>query len=576
MSRPILHHSLLFACAWLALAGCGGTIPPDACSTALCGDTCCAQGQACDPATHTCHVPTCEPACSGETPECDTASLTCQCTATSCGSGWECKLGSCQELQVVVPPPPTCEKACSGATPGCDVAALTCVCDQSSCPAGQTCGAGGACLAKTCAPACAGETPDCDAATLKCVCSASSCPSGRSCTHGACVQAAVVTGGKTIADIVDASKRLHAFVTTNSRLPSYVTMGADHVDMPSFLMLEVTAVLEIDAASSAAVPLKTYAAPASIQDDTTQGQLPKAEVLSIAGEVQASMKSSKAAPGFVSGTSRGNHLGFTNLVYLNAKALEYYGANQHLPSYVVLDVFSKGSVSAHPVIFYVNPNATPTWDLAAMKQSGITDVFMLASRSSSSAHYFRTFLPKIKPSFQAAGLTLHAWVFEGFTAAEAAEVAAMGINLHVDLEGTGAGLGNSISAHTSYVAGLRAACPGRIFTIATMPDAPGVDSGAAYGQDYRQLAQHVDAIVPMLYQGNYNLSNATLTSAAAYMQKEAPGKLWIALETYQSDQNPTALSASSLAADITAVKASANGIVLFRYGLTNYGTITAH
>ena len=84
-------------------------------------------------------------------------------------------------------------------------------------------------------------------------------------------------------------------------------------------------------------------------------------------------------------------------------------------------------------IYYVNPHNTPNYDLNAMRNSGITDVFMLVSHSPSASNYYKTYLPKIIPKFHALGITLHAWIFPDFTTQDVARIAAMGVNVHVDL-----------------------------------------------------------------------------------------------------------------------------------------------
>ncbi len=225
-------------------------------------------------------------------------------------------------------------------------------------------------------------------------------------------------------------------------------------------------------------------------------------------------------------------------------------------------------------ISYVNPKSTPNYNINSMKNEGITDVFMLVSRTQGASNYYLSYLPKIKPKFDAAGITLHAWIFPNFTNKDVAKIAAMGINIHIDLEEFG--YLPSTEYITHFVAKMRSACIGRTFTVAAMPDAPGVDFGAIYGQDYRLIAPYVNAIVPMLYKGNYHLSDATMTSAAAYMQKEDPGKLWIALQTYSSDNEVITLPASSVLTQINDVKSNADGIAAFRYGLSNFGSIIAH
>ncbi len=218
--------------------------------------------------------------------------------------------------------------------------------------------------------------------------------------------------------------------------------------------------------------------------------------------------------------------------------------------------------SPKPVFMYVNPNGTPTFDLNAMTASGVTDVFFLDTGSFAASDW-----QKLHGQCKAAGLRLSAWEFMSSSASYVASVASLGLNIHMDLES--GSCNGSVSCVTDYVKSIRAACPGKLFTVATMPD--GADSALYYGQDYGQIAQSVDAICPMLYKGNYQLTDAQLTKDAALMQQEAPGKIWITMQTYVSDNDATPLSASSLLTDVNAITASANGVGFFRYGLLNFG-----
>ena len=225
----------------------------------------------------------------------------------------------------------------------------------------------------------------------------------------------------------------------------------------------------------------------------------------------------------------------------------------------------EGPGKAKPVFVYINPTATPNYDLTAIRRSGVSDVFFLDTGLSSSAWQ------GLKKQCNDAGLRLSAWIFMTSAASDVSRLASLGLNIHIDLEN--GNCSGSVQCVTSYVQSMRSACAGKLFTVATMPDAPGVDSGPYYGQDYGQLAQHVDAICPMLYKGNYNLTDAKLTSAAAYMENEAPGKIWVALQTYYSDSNVTTLPASDLLADANAVKPGVEGVGFFRYGLLDFGLI---
>jgi hypothetical protein len=230
------------------------------------------------------------------------------------------------------------------------------------------------------------------------------------------------------------------------------------------------------------------------------------------------------------------------------------------------------TLKLHPFhyIDYINPNRTPNYNLNTLKSSGITDIFILVSRSSGASNYYKTYLPKIIPKFKAVGIRLHAWIFPNFTTQDVTRIAAMGVNVHMDLE---FGYFPSTEYLTNLVSSMRKASAGRIFTVAVDPNAPFVDSGAVYGEDYSLIAPHVDAIVPMLYKDYFELSNAKMRSAAAYMQKQAPGKLWIALQTYVSDTDPTPLSKSEDLTQINDVKTYSNGLAPFRYGISNFEAV---
>jgi len=104
-----------------------------------------------------------------------------------------------------------------------------------------------------------------------------------------------------------------------------------------------------------------------------------------------------------------------------------------------------------------------------------------------------------------------------------------------------------------------------------------------YGQDYAQLAQYLDFLVPMIYKGNYGYDSSTgtnsngkngtswIASTVAYIVSQANGTPVIAgLQTYRSDKNVTAIPASELQNDIdAAINNGSSGYALFRYGLIN-------
>lgn len=106
-------------------------------------------------------------------------------------------------------------------------------------------------------------------------------------------------------------------------------------------------------------------------------------------------------------------------------------------------------------------------------------------------------------------------------------------------------------------------------SAALMPE--GSENAKYYGQNYTQLSQYLDFLVPMIYKGNYNKGTAWIASTTKYIVEHSNGKPVVAgLLTYVSDDNVTRLSAAELQNDInTAISSGSSGYVLFRYGLIN-------
>lgn len=93
-----------------------------------------------------------------------------------------------------------------------------------------------------------------------------------------------------------------------------------------------------------------------------------------------------------------------------------------------------------------------------------------------------------------------------------------------------------------------------------------------YGQDIRTMGKYLDAIVPMVYKGNYHAGKAWIKSVTNTFKKQSSkAKIWTGLQSYKSDANLKKLSAKELWGDCeAAVSGGANGVILFRYGLFNY------
>lgn len=103
-------------------------------------------------------------------------------------------------------------------------------------------------------------------------------------------------------------------------------------------------------------------------------------------------------------------------------------------------------------------------------------------------------------------------------------------------------------------------------SAALMPE--GSVNGYYYGQDYGQLSQYLDFLVPMIYKGNYRQDTSWIGRTTANIVSYSNGKPVISgIQTYKSDDNLVALSASEINQDIqSALSNGASGYALFRYG----------
>ena len=119
-------------------------------------------------------------------------------------------------------------------------------------------------------------------------------------------------------------------------------------------------------------------------------------------------------------------------------------------------------------------------------------------------------------------------------------------------------------AITNFVKKVRAQNPKVFLSCAVMPE---TECKKYYGQDIDSLAKTVDAIIPMQYKGNYKAGTDWLKSTTKFFSAKA--KIWSGLQSYKSDDNPTALSANEILTDAkTCINNGAKGIILFRYGLS--------
>lgn len=210
--------------------------------------------------------------------------------------------------------------------------------------------------------------------------------------------------------------------------------------------------------------------------------------------------------------------------------------------------------------YYINPNDTPISDINFndLKNAGITDVYVLVTNNN-----YLTVLPETKQKADAAGIRTNAWIYPGFN--HTSQVAQMKIGVQLDVETY------NMPAYLLQIINMRLDTWGVPFSLTVKPD--GWD-GTQY---YFLLAPLCDYIVPQLYVGEYNQGITGLTNRIKNYNQIYniyniifPGKIVAGLETYQSDKNVTRKNATTITSEIKAVQPYTRGVILFRYGLSNF------
>lgn len=210
--------------------------------------------------------------------------------------------------------------------------------------------------------------------------------------------------------------------------------------------------------------------------------------------------------------------------------------------------------------YFINPKVTPISeiDFTSLKKVGITDIYVLVSDEN-----YLPVLSEAKTRADDVGIRTHAWIFPGFSYAP--QVANMKIGVLLDVETY------DMPAYIAQIQAMRLVTQGVTFSVCVKPD------GWDDNQYLYLIAPFCDHIVPMLYIGDYGQGINGLTrwvKIYSIYNTIYPGKIIAGLETYESDQNITPKNESTLLSEINAVKSYTNGIILFRYGLSNFNGLS--
>lgn len=257
----------------------------------------------------------------------------------------------------------------------------------------------------------------------------------------------------------------------------------------------------------------------------------------------------------------------------------------------------EGTENIHGYWINNGPSVLSTVDVQALKDSGVTDLFISTSKTDVEG----TLVPFLN-KFSGSGIRIHAWIccfkcdgdwYDPGTNPKLVDELMDSIiyiatnydidGIHLDsvrYPGTAYKHNGTVQV-TSFVKNVynaiqcineQRAIDGKsqiLLSAALMPECD--TNGYYYGQDYSQLAPYLDFLVPMMYKGNYLVDKEWISTTTQYIVEAAGGKPVIAgIQTYRSDEYPVPISSSEINEDIAAaIDSGASGYVLFKYGLTD-------
>ncbi|WP_414468481.1 pseudomurein-binding repeat-containing protein [Methanobacterium sp. ACI-7] len=240
--------------------------------------------------------------------------------------------------------------------------------------------------------------------------------------------------------------------------------------------------------------------------------------------------------------------------------------------------------------------------VSELKSANITDIFVKTNLISTPT--YQTVLGSIITKFQNSGIRIHAWITcfkdadgNWINPANATQrtfllnsitnmvknYAVDGIHLdYIRYSGVGDNAAynyaNGTETITSFVSSVKQVLllnrPKTALSASLMPE--GANNARYYGQDYGQLANYLDFLVPMIYKGNYGQNTTWIGTTTKYIVDHAIDANGVkkpviaGLQTYISDYDTTKLTANELYQDIKAATDNgASGYALFRYGMVD-------
>ena len=135
-----------------------------------------------------------------------------------------------------------------------------------------------------------------------------------------------------------------------------------------------------------------------------------------------------------------------------------------------------------------------------------------------------------------------------------------------EINGATEAINTFIKTVVSLIHNVNSKC---IISAALMPET--TESKKHYGQDYAAISKYMDVVIPMIYKGNYKKNREWIeTTTEWYVNNSKGASVWAGLQSYKNDDDTTKLPLDELKSDVkAALNKKANGVILFRYGLSN-------
>lgn len=417
--------------------------------------------------------------------------------------------------------------------------------------------------------------------------------------------------------VISASKNLNIYVNKNKKLPNTVTVEGYKYSIPEFTYLMGKTIEFKKKKITSRIDVKyNVKNPSNPSGKSIKTKVSSSNFYNYALKTSKYINKNNKVPNYINGV-KNTKIQYQTSVYMFSSVLSYHYQKKKLPSSISINVAKSHKMNKNIPNYTRTPytksitNTNAIWiqskdfnnvNLDKLAESGIGNVFL---HEGSISKYGKSKVISFAKTAASKGIKTHLWIqcfYSNGTWVNPVNPTTKSYNqvyfntilskiktysrmdyiggIHLDYlryPGTAYkyNYSNGVSGEKavtkftsqakSYINKYNA---NMILSAAVMPETS--SNAYYYGQNIPQLGKYLDIITPMVYKGNYNKNTTWISSTSKWFVKNSGGaRIWTGLQTYQSDNNATPLSSSVLTADgKDALNGGANGIALFRWGLT--------